>query len=345
MGRQLIGVHNIHFYHDLMRSMRREILADTFYPFYLRTREKLAASDEEFPVKPPPRRPGRPTTLGDYEVRIAEQGFASIRQISSGEVMHSVIPPEQEAKKLYVAQSRLTERALAEEEIILWDVGMGAAANAMAAIRAFEAVENPKARLKVVSFEIDLDSLRLASKYLDRFHYLRHQAPNAILERGEWCSKKFPVEWKLFEGDFLEHVEEAPPPQLIFFDPFSFKTNREFWCLETLERIRARAEESGKGSELFTYSSSTAVRATLLAAGFYVARGAPTGPKGETTIACTEAALAARRSELLGAEWLSRWERSEARCPLTLSEEIEEEVLERIRRHPQFAGALAESRP
>jgi len=49
-------------------------------------------------------------TLGDYEVHIAWEGFASIRQISSGEIMHSRTPPMEEAKKLYIEQSSLGER-------------------------------------------------------------------------------------------------------------------------------------------------------------------------------------------------------------------------------------------
>ena len=48
--------------------------------------------------------------LGDYEVHRAWEGFASIRQISSGEIMHSRTAPMEEARKLYVEQSCLAER-------------------------------------------------------------------------------------------------------------------------------------------------------------------------------------------------------------------------------------------
>jgi queuine tRNA-ribosyltransferase len=68
--------------------------------------------------------------------------------------------------------------------------------------------------------------------------------------------------------------------------------------------------------ELFTYSASTAIRSAMLAAGFHVAKGRGTGAKAETTIALSEpAARAPHRHELLGAEWLARWRRSDAQTP------------------------------
>jgi len=91
-------------------------------------------------------------------------------------------------------------------------------------------------------------------------------------------------------------------------------------------------------TEIFTYSTSTAVRASFLAAGFHVAQGIPTGPKVQTTVALTEGALPWRGPFLLGKEWLDRWERSDARWPLTLSEGQEAEMLARVKNHPQFRG-------
>src|SRR5205807_5501832 len=80
-------------------------------------------------------------TLGNYEVHTAWEGFASIRQISSGEIMHSRTPPMEEAQRLYIEQSNLAERLRLSESdapLVIWDVGLGAAANAMAAILCYE---------------------------------------------------------------------------------------------------------------------------------------------------------------------------------------------------------------
>ncbi|MGE3262364.1 MAG: tRNA guanosine(34) transglycosylase Tgt [Bacteriovoracia bacterium] len=339
LGRQLIAAHNIHFYHDLMRTMRERILDNTFVGFYKNARELLAGSDEEFPIKRAKPKKIKSTTLGEYTLENSPQGFTSIKHVNSGEVMHSVIPPEQEARELYVNQSRLAKRLQEPGEIVIWDIGMGAAANAMAAITTFEELAEAgkvQASLKIISFERDLDSLRLANLHLDKFQYLRHGAPNGILLQGEWRAKKHPVSWKLLEGDFFAHFGRAAAPNILFFDPFSSKTNRDFWCVETLEKIFAHIGD--QAAEVFTYSSSTSVRAAFLAAGFHVAKGIPTGPKGETTIALNRAALPGRKDQLLGREWLERWERSDARWPLSLDEKKEDKMLERVRSHPQFAG-------
>jgi queuine tRNA-ribosyltransferase len=334
LGRQMVGLHNIHFYHELMRKMRAEILQDTFLDFYTSARGKLAAGDESFPSNPPKVRPLPQLQMGEYEV-IEQTGFASIRHRSSGEIMHSVNPPIEEAKALYIQQSFFAERVKEEEEVVIWDVGLGAAANAMAAIHAYEELATKglaRARLKIVSFENDLDSLRLAMLHPHKFSYLRHGGPHSLLAKGSFASKKFPIEWVL-EGEFFQSAAKSKTPTLIFFDPFSSKTNSEFWHLENLEQVFARAEENASGTELFTYSSSTAVRSTLLAAGFFVSQGAPTGPKGSTTIASTRPALSWRAPQLLGKDWLERWERSDAQKPLTRREG---DFLQRIRQHPQF---------
>jgi queuine tRNA-ribosyltransferase len=123
-----------------------------------------------------------------------------------------------EAQSLYVEQSRLSDR-LAEssaDPVAIWDVGLGAATNAMAAIQVAErhgalalAEGRPTRPLKIISFENDLDSLRLAFANSDKFTYLRHGAPAGILKEGRWRHRELPIEWELFEGDFFAVMSDA----------------------------------------------------------------------------------------------------------------------------------------
>src|SRR5438094_8046632 len=84
--------------------------------------------------------------LGDYEVHRAQEGFSNIRQISSGEIMHSRTDPMEEARSLYIEQSNLSQRLKVSSgedlsnlrPLIIWDVGLGAAANTMSAIHCYE---------------------------------------------------------------------------------------------------------------------------------------------------------------------------------------------------------------
>jgi queuine tRNA-ribosyltransferase len=343
LGWQLLGKHNIHFYHQLMRNIRESILAGRFLEFYREKRAILQESDREYPVRRPKPARQKSTLLGKYEVHIAHEGFASIQQTTSGEIMHMRTPPMEEARSLYIEQSNLAQRVQSSmaELLVIWDVGLGAAANAMAAIQCYEgqARLGPVRPMRLLSFENDLDSLKLALRHDDKFPYLRHAGPVAILEKGEWQSKNDPgLSWQLVTGDFLETVRQAPlPPDLIFYDMFSSKMHREQWTIEIFQRLFAACR--GRATEMFTYTHSTAARAALLAAGFYVAKGRPAGAKEETTIALTPAALgspSSRRHELLASEWIGRWHRSHAKFPAEISAEQKPAFEKLIQAHDQF---------
>ena len=347
LGWQLLGKHNIHFYHQLMRDIRASILAGEFANFYREKRSVLAESDREYPVRPPRRARQKPASLGNYEVHIAHEGFASIRHVS-GEIMHMRTPPMEEARSLYVEQSALAERiSLASAEpLVIWDVGLGAAANAMAAIQCHEEVakRGPVRAMQIISFENDLDSLRLALRHDDKFPYLRHGGPVGILRDGKWQSKQHSgLSWCLVEGDFLETVlQVSVPPDLIFYDMFSSRTHPEQWTIAIFRSLFAAC--AGHPAELFTHTHSTAARAALLAAGFYVAKGRPAGTKEETTIALTPSAWGnpfCRSYQLLAAEWVGRWNRSRAKFPTEIPSHQQPAFEELIRTHRQFHGLPA----
>src|SRR5580698_1261633 len=245
LGWQLLGLHNLHFYMQLMRTMREHILADTWLPFYRSQRDVLDARDSY--GKPPKHvtkavARERRRRRGRYEV-IVNAEIGHIRDTISGEVMHPGSDPAQEAQSLYVEQSRLLERLspLAGHTLtplVVWDVGLGAAANAMAAILAVENLGPPAARpLQLVSFENDLDSLKLALDHPGWFKHLRHAAPRALLRDSRWISPAAPIEWLLLSGDFALRKFEAPPPDIIFFDPFSFKTDSALWTLNAFREL------------------------------------------------------------------------------------------------------------
>lgn len=273
-------------------------------------------------------------TLGDYEIHVAREGFSSIRHRPSGEIMHSRTPPMDEARSLYVEQSRLGDR-LRAGAVTLWDVGLGAAANAMAAIECHRELGAAAKPLRVVSFENDMDSLRLALGNSAAFLYLQHVAPREILDRGTWSGGG--VKWDLVFGDFEETVVVADgPPDVVFYDMYSGATVPGPWSLETLRRLRERC--TGHATELFTYTVSTAVRAKMLAAGWFVARGRNAGAKLETTIALTPEAVRDSHRDLLGPEWLSKWGRSAARIPGEISVEERAEFERAVREHLQFTA-------
>ncbi len=348
LGWHLLGIHNFAFYHRFMREMRESILRDDFMAFYEKKRVELVRTDEENPSVLPKKKKTFARRLGDFEVHASPKGFSSIRQISSGEVMHSVSPPAEEAERLYVGQSFLAQRLRESDRtdaLVIWDVGLGAASNAMAALFCFEKCfdeSNGGVRpLTMVSFENDLDPLRLASKHSGHFPHLHHRAPAEILSMGRYAHSSGLLHWELREGDFLEHMGSAPVPDHIYYDMFSAKTGNGLWGSDVFTRIMRHC--GTRSAELYTYSVSTAVRTALLAAGFFVAKGAPTGPKASTTIAFTEASGARShpgKPELLDEEWLTRWRRSQSQYPVNISEDEKADLERRIETHPQFLSAV-----
>ncbi|HUH03195.1 MAG TPA: MnmC family methyltransferase, partial [Kofleriaceae bacterium] len=273
----------------------------------------------------------KPTARGDFALHLADDGFTSIRHQPSGEIMHSVNDPDLEAERVYVAQSAHLEHALggAARQLVVWDVGLGAAHNAMALIRAVESAP-AAAHILLISFERDLDALRLALTRTDQFPHVRHAAPHLLAAEGNY--RRAALTWTLCPGDFRETFGSQPRPDVVFYDPFSTRVDGPMWTLALFGRLFAYLDGP---TELFTYSSSTAVRSSLLAAGFHVARGVASGPKQETTIALTRPDAADfSRHTLLGREWLARRARSTARYPADVAKP--EEIDRLIAAHPQF---------
>ncbi len=344
LGWQLMGQHNIWFYHRLMEQMRSHILADTFAAFYAEQRYRLAAEDVAHPPLPDPGPPvaSKSRSLGDYAVHTSPAGHSSIQHVASGEIMHSLTPPMEEAQALYIEQSQLAQRLRAVSDaapLVIWDVGLGAATNAMAAVLCYEALAEqgiPLRPLQLVSFENDLDSLRLALRHKPQFPWLRHGAADAIVMRGAWQSRRFSgLSWELRAGDFQSSMQlPSAAPDLIFYDMFSSKTHAEQWTAASFLRLFSLCR--AHATQLFTYSTSTAVRVALLTAGWHVAHGRAFGVKSETTLALTPSASHPEH-RMLGAAWLKKWACSHAQFPPNLPADQREDFAKTILKHPQFA--------
>ena len=350
LGWHLLGMHNLAFYHRLMQEIREQIIGGAFAAYYRQKRNDLMRTDDENPNRPPKKgKTVQPARLGDYELHRSVHGFYSIRQVSSGEIMHCVSAPSDEANKLYIEQSALAARLInyhdGRGELVIWDVGLGAATNAMAAVYCFERcyAENNHAKLRplrLISFEQDLDPLILAAKYSGCFPHLHHSAPSKLISHGSWHHPSELLHWELLKGNFCDFIETATSPDLIFYDPFSYKADAALWTNEIFAQIFNRC--LARPTELYTYSASTAVRAALLSAGFFVAQGVGTGPKSETTVAFNRADSAARHPlapPLLGLGWLARWRRSAAKFPAGVAIEAQSQFAQLIESCRQFSDS------
>ena len=326
LAARLITQHNLWHYQALVRRMRSAIVAGRWNEEYRALREKLT------PPKVMRRLPGR--VAGEFELVTLKSGNRAVRHIGNGEVMHPVGPWE-EANRLYVDQVGLEAqlKRFDEEPLRILDVGLGAAANAVAALTCAEKLGGARQRaLEIVSLEKDLDALRLAVSDPEGFPFLVpwKTACEAVLEHGVWESVGFT--WRVLLGDAKESLEEADGVfDIVYFDPFSPESNPSLWTVEFVRRIRSKARY--EGSTLVTYSAATPTRVMFLLAGFFVGHGAATGTRSETTFASTQRALV---PNLLGDRWLQRWARSTARGAHDV--EYSQEVERLVKTHPQFFG-------
>lgn len=248
-----------------------------------------------------------------YSLVTVASGAKSLRSLDHGETFHPVVGPMAEARGLHIAQSQLVARARQNgTPLVVWDVGLGAAANAIAVIEAFSDITG--VRVELHSFDCSLEPLSFALLHAADLGYLapHSETIRALLKSGR--SDASGVDWRLHVADFREIVA-APPasaPDAILYDPYSPAANPGMWTLGHFRRLR-KALDPARPCTLTSYSRSTSVRVTLALAGFHVGRGGATGAKAETTVAATHRDLL---EAPLGADWLDRVGRSTRGAPL-----------------------------
>jgi tRNA U34 5-methylaminomethyl-2-thiouridine-forming methyltransferase MnmC len=308
----------------------------------------------------------------DYQLVRLNNGICSVRSLADDETFHPVIGPVAEAEALYVNQLRLRERLQNHPgEFVIWDVGLGAAANALTVLRATRGIA---CRIRLVSFDHTLEPLNFALKHAADLGYFggyeNHLKEFLRAHRVEFQDGSQSVNWELRHGDFPALLERRagvspaqrarqgeqetaslslgegrrdacptlPAPHAILFDAYSPARNPAMWTLPLFKNLFQRLDPQ-RPCALPTYSRSTILRVTLLLAGFFVGVGHATGLKEETTIAANTLKLIA---DPLNARWLNRALRSHSaeplREPVYSRAPLSPVTVEGLRRHPQFSG-------
>ncbi len=278
-------------------------------------------------------------------------GTHSVHSVAHRETFHPVIGPVAEAEALYVRQLRLPERLAGQGgEFVVWDVGLGAAANVLTVLRACRTSGRTLAPLRIVSFDHTLEPLRFAAAHADALGYFGgYEAAIAELlvrHRVEFEDAGRRIQWELHLGDFPTWLavhpaalagENLPAPHAILFDAYSPAKNPAMWTQPLFAQL-FQLLDPARPCALPTYSRSTMLRVSLLLAGFYVGAGHATGEKEETTIAANTLALI---TEPLDQKWLQRARNSTSAEPMWepvyRQAALTEETWEKLRRHPQFA--------
>ena len=277
-----------------------------------------------------------------FEIVTTSAGAVSIRNTVVNEIMHNPVGPWAEANDLYIRQSRLSERLTndAQVPLVLFDVGLGAASNAIAACHARKHLGQQARPLKIISFENNLDLLRFTIDHAKHFAHLEGyvEALESLLRHHAWRSPDGTVDWQLRAGDFLCTIDDEPTAaELIFFDPYSPAVNQEMWTLEAFTKLMGKCQPDAIG---FTYSVATPIRVAMMLAGFFAGQGSPTGLKLETTqFSLSIEAL----DQPFGLEWFGRWVRSHTQVPYGTASDQTENLKSKLCTHPQVAPWVDQS--
>src|SRR5689334_22535133 len=107
--------------------------------------------------------------MEEFQVETLKSGVKSLRSVKTGEVFHPGPGPWAEANALYVVQQDLVARSQSFAEFQIWDVGLGAAANALAAIHA---LRDSKTKIQIHSFDRTQDPAEFALEHADELIYV-----------------------------------------------------------------------------------------------------------------------------------------------------------------------------
>ena len=285
----------------------------------------------------------------NYEL-IAIPGVGhGFRHKQTHEILHGLQGLTAEPHDLYVAHGfRHLSR---QRPHVVFDVGMGVAANVLAIVSAFWAQEIDT-NITIVSFDLEKEGVHALwqSRHLLPLSNEQVSFLQSAVETDVVTLRSGPRElkWQFVQGDFRETIldNSLPLADTVIYDFFSQKSHPYLWQHGLFKVVRSKMSDSGA---LLTYSTATAVRAVLLSCGLFVGEIKSNKPPVDVfpedgsapfTRGAAKGTLAAVNpshvKDPLTTRWQQRFERSH--LPFILGEEpsSQQHIREAVRDHAQF---------
>ncbi len=202
------------------------------------------------------------------------------------ESYHSFTGAVEEALEKYCKPTKIEERAIKDKEITLLDFAFGMGYNSAMAI-AVAKKANPNCKITVIGIEND-------PKIVENIQNVNPEIPgykeykNLTTKNLTHTFDNGTVTIKILLGDGRETIKtiESGSVDVIFYDPFSPKTQAEMWTKELfLEVNRILKKKTGI---LATYSCARMPRENMKAAGLVFDDGPKVGRRGPGTLAWKE---------------------------------------------------------
>lgn len=264
-------------------------------------------------------------------------GFPTLQKMGFSEAFHSEIGSWEEAHQIYVDQSQFERLETLERPAVIYDIGLGIAANALAFLSALEQKRwKPSEPILLYSFETECESLEFALQQQSVFSFLTPWSfeLKTLLAQGILdLSPRVPVVWTLLRGDFRGFFtqDSLPKADWMWFDLFSPSQQPDLWGVDPLGACFKKIDP--QAGLWLSYSIATAVRTALLLVGFHVGEGKGTTQK--KSITCASPAWN-RLENPLPRDWWKKLKNSSRPFPADVlkkgktKEELEDEIQKKL---------------
>ena len=199
------------------------------------------------------------------------------------ESYHSFTGAVEEATQKYCKPTKIKELAINQGEFTLLDFAFGMGYNSAMAIGIAKAA-NPNCKITVIGIENDpkiIDKIQEVNPLIPGFQEYKHLTPKNLTHACYNDSVKI----KILLGDAKETIKTIAKNSIdvIFYDPFSPKTQPEMWSYELFKEVNRILKE--KSGILATYSCARMVRDNMKAANLHYDDGPKVGRRGPGTLA------------------------------------------------------------
>lgn len=194
-----------------------------------------------------------------YEVIKTQDGSYTLFSKAYNEACHSLAGAREETKLHYLQACQVAEKLQTLNKVRILEIGFGTGIGFQETYKLYKELA-PCAQLEFYSLEID-------PQLADFFYQHNPHCP----------------ELKIIIGNGRQTIKNlAGSFDCIYQDAFSPKRNPELWTRQWFHDLGAISHDQ---TILSTYSASTSIRKSLLAAGWHLYNGASFGTKKSSTIA------------------------------------------------------------
>lgn len=210
--------------------------------------------------------------LGQYQKVLTDDGSTTYFSEYFQEACHSTSGAMAETDLHYIKGCQIESKLDTDETISVLEVGFG---TGIGYLQTKKLADSKQKLIYFYSFELDQHLVELfANQYKLNFT----QEKNVFILKDSW------IHLHIYVGNARETIKklQAGPQkfQAIYQDAFSPKKNSELWTTEWFKDLKTIAHET---CIMSTYSSSSSIRKSMLAAGWKLYKGDKFGPKRSST--------------------------------------------------------------